>query len=112
MNARLRNIFPATLVVLGLSLSGLVPIGFVAADESRPSIQLAQSSGQKYCVTCYGETEDYTSKRTCYEISAPTQIHMRAFGIRQCTALSGNLWYNFAEGSCKGKRYCKKVYKR
>ncbi|MFN0263648.1 hypothetical protein ACKTEK_07190 [Tepidamorphus sp. 3E244] len=92
-----------------LALAAIFPAGSAFADDTTP---VSQRGGQQYCVSCYGETNDMTSKRTCYEISVPTQIHMRAFGIRQCTALSGNLWYNFADGSCKGKRYCNKVIKK
>jgi hypothetical protein len=71
-----------------------------------------EATGRQYCVTCYGQTNDMTSKRTCYQIKVPTQVHMRAFGVRQCTVLSGNFWYQFAVGSCEGKNYCKEVIER
>jgi hypothetical protein len=112
MKSPLLSLVCSGLIALSTALAVTAPTNLAHAEEARSSIQLAQSRGTQYCVTCYGETQDYTSKRTCYEITAPTQIHMRAFGIRQCTALSGNLWYNFAVGSCEGKRYCNKVYKR
>ena len=102
-----------TMKIGALIASGLCGIFAVSiAGNALAAGNGSEKSGTQYCVTCFGETMDMSSKRTCYEITAPTQIHMRAFGVRQCTATTGNLWYNFATGSCKGKRYCSTVVKR
>ena len=102
-----------TMKIGALIASGLCGILAVSiAGNALAAGNGSEKSGTQYCVTCFGETMDMSSKRTCYEITAPTQIHMRAFGVRQCTATTGNLWYNYSVGSCKGKRYCAKTIKR
>ena len=107
----LRRFVLAAMVVGGVVLAGT---GGAWAQQGPDggSAPRANVSERQYCVTCYGETRDMTSKRTCYEIKAPTQIQMRAFGVRQCTVLSGNFWYQYANGSCEGKNYCKDVIRR
>lgn len=106
----LRRVGLAMAMMGGILLAG--PGSASAQQGPDGSTTRASVSERQYCVTCYGETQDMTSKRTCYQISVPTQIQMRAFGVRQCTVLSGNFWYQFARGSCDGKRYCKEVVER
>lgn len=106
------------ILIAALALAGAASVAFAAETPagsangamSTNQLQLAQSAGRHYCLTCRGE-KPKNNRYTCWDDTSITELGARLRGDFLCLREFGNPIYMIGEGKCSTKRYCKTIRK-